>query len=97
LAKYDIIINAGDSIDVRLMGRLRSGLRKRKDTLKAAGIGGVGTLVHISGATSFLDGSKDGKWDPDAKIWAVCFFMLYRTWYIAQFFSNRTTSQISDR
>lgn len=65
-AQADIVVNAADSDDVALNDALLEGLK----TKHAEGRG-VGSLVHISGASIFLDHSKEGKFDPNGKVWDV--------------------------
>ncbi|KAI5116212.1 hypothetical protein M0805_005928 [Coniferiporia weirii] len=62
-AQADIVINAANSDDLALIEALLAGLRQKKEEGR-----GTGTLLHTSGALVFLDGSKEGKFNPDGKV-----------------------------
>lgn len=62
----DIVVNAADSDDAALTAALLLGLRQKKDEGR-----GIGTLLHISGTGLFLDGSRDGRSNPNGKVWDV--------------------------
>ena len=68
VSEFEVVINAGDSIDPGLSAALIEGLRKRKDSPEDLG---VGTLVNVSGCASFMDGSTLGQRNPNGKVWTV--------------------------
>lgn len=68
----DIVINAADSDDVALTEAILRGLKRRHEAGRAKG-----TLIHTSGVAVFLDSEKEGKRDPNGKIWNVC--LLFRS------------------
>ncbi|KAI0271291.1 hypothetical protein BC834DRAFT_966801 [Gloeopeniophorella convolvens] len=61
----DIVINTADSDNVSLTNAILTGLRKRveEDGKKQ------GALVHTSGSGVFSDSGREGKFDPEGKIW----------------------------
>ena len=66
VSEFDIVANCASSSDVSLTIAILKGLKSRFENGK-----GVGTLIHTSGAANFLDFNKEGKFDPNAKIWTV--------------------------
>ncbi|KIP03939.1 hypothetical protein PHLGIDRAFT_121145 [Phlebiopsis gigantea 11061_1 CR5-6] len=60
----DIVIATTDAGNVGLKDALLKGFKKRFDDGKP-----VGAYIHTGGAANFLDGTKEGKYDPTAKIW----------------------------
>ncbi|KAI0312892.1 hypothetical protein OF83DRAFT_1066457 [Amylostereum chailletii] len=60
----DIVINAADCDDIPLTEAILSGMRKRFQEGKQKGI-----LIHTSGTGCFIDGKREGKFDPQGKIW----------------------------
>ena len=63
----DITINSGDSDSVLLNESILAAQRARVvDDGKPPGV-----LLHGSGAAIFSDGGKEGKHDPNSKIWNV--------------------------
>jgi hypothetical protein len=63
----DITINSGDSDSVSLNESILAGQRARVvDDGKPPGI-----LLHMSGTAIFSDGGKEGKHDPNGKVWNV--------------------------
>ena len=65
-AASDIVINAADSDDGGLIAALLLGLRQKEKEGR-----GIGALIHVSGTGLFLDGSRDGRVNPDGKVWDV--------------------------
>lgn len=68
VAQADIIFNSADCDDVALNEAILKGLKRRFDQGK-----GVGTLIHTSGTASFMDGGKEGRFNPDARVWTVSY------------------------
>ena len=66
VSESDIVVNAAVGHDVNLASNLIEGLKAKKERGE-----GVGTLIHITGTMTFSDGNKEGKWNPDAKVWTV--------------------------
>lgn len=65
-SEADIVINTADCDDVTLNADLLRGIKKRWQSS-----GKVGTLIHTSGTVNFMDGSKEGKFNKDSKVWTV--------------------------
>jgi hypothetical protein len=66
----DITINAADSDDVALTTAILAGHKARVvEDAKPPAI-----LLHTSGVAVFLDGTSEGKHDPNGKVWKVRFF-----------------------
>lgn len=77
----DITINAGDSDDVVLIEAILTGQRARvKDDSKPPAI-----LLHTSGLAVFMDGGKEGKHDPNSKIWNVRLYISVLTCVFGEF------------
>lgn len=62
----DITVNSGDSDDVGLTTAILAGQAARVAEGKPRA-----ALLHTSGVAVFGDGSKEGKEDPNAKVWNV--------------------------
>ncbi|KAI0056477.1 hypothetical protein BV25DRAFT_1920922, partial [Artomyces pyxidatus] len=60
----DFVFNVADSDDVALMTAILKGAKRRVDDGKPKNV-----LIHTSGAAVFLDGSTEGKYDPEGRIW----------------------------
>jgi hypothetical protein len=58
-------VNCGGGFSPEYQRALLDGMRKKKSSGK-----GVGVLIHTSGTSMFLDGSKEGKY-VDGKVWNV--------------------------
>ena len=63
-AKYPIVINAADSVNVTLTRAILFGLHQQQQSS-----GKKGTLIHVSGSGNFTDGGKDGNRNVNSKIW----------------------------
>ena len=66
VADVDVVVNAADSDTLPLHKAILAGMKKRFDEGR-----GRGLLVHISGGAVFGDGKKDGKANPEGKVWTV--------------------------
>lgn len=62
----DIVINVADSDSVPLRDGLLKGLKRRFDNGR-----GIGSFIHTSGAAIYWDGSQDGKFNQEGKVWTV--------------------------
>lgn len=63
----DITINSADSDDIVLHKAILAGQRARvKDDGKPPAV-----FLHTSGVAVFVDGGKEGKHDPNSKLWNV--------------------------
>lgn len=62
----DYVVNTADCDNIGLKDALLKGFRKRFDEGK-----GLSGLVQISGTALYLDGSKEGRHDSQAKVWTV--------------------------
>lgn len=62
----DIVINTADCDDIPLTEAILAGMRKRFQEGKPKGI-----LIHTSGTAVLTDGKREGKFDPQGKIWNV--------------------------
>ena len=63
----DITVNNGDSDDVRLTEAILAGQKARfLEDKKPKPV-----LLHTSGVATFSDGKRDGKHDPNTKVWSV--------------------------
>ncbi|KAI0312778.1 NAD-binding protein [Amylostereum chailletii] len=60
----DIVINAADSDHVQLNAAILVGMKQRFDEGKPKGI-----LIHTSGVSNFHDGTTEGKYNPDCRVW----------------------------
>ncbi|KIP03940.1 hypothetical protein PHLGIDRAFT_15544 [Phlebiopsis gigantea 11061_1 CR5-6] len=60
----DIVVNAADADHVGLRDALLKGFKKRVDDGKP-----LGAYLHTSGTAIFMDGTKEGKPNPDGKVW----------------------------
>ncbi|KAI0056479.1 NAD(P)-binding protein [Artomyces pyxidatus] len=60
----DVVINAADADDLALTNAILKGIKRRADEGKPKGV-----LIHTSGSAVFLDGGKEGRFDPEARIW----------------------------
>lgn len=78
VAQADIIFNGADCDDVALNESILKGLKKRFNQGR-----GVGTLVHTSGTASFMDGGKEGRYNPEARVWTVSFLILLLSYDIS--------------
>lgn len=65
-SESDYVVNTADCDNIGLKDALLKGFRKRFDEGK-----GLSGLVQISGCAIYLEGPKDGKHDPQAKVWTV--------------------------
>lgn len=65
-AQADIVINAADSDHVGLNTAILEGFKRRREEGR-----GIGSLIHISGGSTFFDGNKNGKFEPTSKVWTV--------------------------
>ncbi|KAH9041085.1 NAD-binding protein [Lactarius pseudohatsudake] len=63
--KADITVNAADADDVALSTAILAGHKARVVEDKRS----PAVLLHTSGVAVFLDGGKEGKHDPNSKIW----------------------------
>ena len=63
----DITINTASSEDVELTNAILAGQKARVVVDKKA----PAILLHTSGVTVFMDDGKEGKHDPDSKVWNV--------------------------
>lgn len=71
-SQSDIVINAADSDDVGLNTAILKGFKQRKDQGR-----GIGSLIHTSGTAIFIDSNKEGKYDPDGKVWTVSNLLIF--------------------
>jgi uncharacterized protein YbjT (DUF2867 family) len=62
----DIVVNAASADDLPATKAILRGLKRRHDAGRRKG-----TLVHTSGVAVFTDGTKEGKFYPDAKVYNV--------------------------
>lgn len=66
-SEVDIVMNIADADNIPLTEDLLRGIKKRWQTT-----GKVGILIHTSGSAIFFDGSTEGKFNKDGKVWTVC-------------------------
>jgi uncharacterized protein YbjT (DUF2867 family) len=64
--EVDIVINAANADDLPATEAVLRGLKRRYNAGRPKG-----TLVHTSGAAVFTDGTQEGKFYPDAKVYNV--------------------------
>jgi uncharacterized protein YbjT (DUF2867 family) len=69
--EVDIVINAASADDVPATEAILRGLKRRYDAGRPKG-----TLVHSSGGAVFADGTKEGRFYPDAKVYNVSLYPL---------------------
>ncbi|THH01273.1 hypothetical protein EW145_g6946 [Phellinidium pouzarii] len=63
-AHADIVVNAADSDDIQLTNAVLRGLKRRKEEGR-----GIAVLIHTSGDAIFNDNGKEGKHNPNMKVW----------------------------
>ncbi|THH15266.1 hypothetical protein EW146_g5180 [Bondarzewia mesenterica] len=63
-AKADIVVNAADSDDVKLITAILGGIKRRREEGKPKGL-----LIHTSGVAVFLDDGTEGLYDPSGRVW----------------------------
>lgn len=62
----DFVINTADSDNVSLKDALLKGFKQRFDEGK-----GLGGLIQTSGCAIYFDGLKEGRRNPEGKVWTV--------------------------
>lgn len=65
-AESEIIVNAADSDDDRILNALLEGQKRRMAAGKA-----LGSFVQTIGNTAFMDGSKSGSYNTNTNVWTV--------------------------
>ncbi|KAI0056500.1 NAD(P)-binding protein [Artomyces pyxidatus] len=60
----DIVLNAADSDTISLAQAILKGAKRRADEGKSKTV-----LIHTSGVAVFSDGRRDGKYDPNGRLW----------------------------
>ncbi|KAI0056495.1 NAD(P)-binding protein [Artomyces pyxidatus] len=60
----DFVFNIADADDVSLTAAILKGAKRRVDEGKSKNV-----LIHTSGVAVFLDGTTEGKYDPNGRIW----------------------------
>ena len=83
VSESDIVVDSADGFNVEIANDLIEGLKTKKGKGE-----GVGMLIHVSGATTFVDGNKEGKWDPQSKVWTVRNILFVKT-ILADFETGR--------
>jgi hypothetical protein len=77
----DITINSADSDSIVLNEAILTGQRSRVvDDGKPPAV-----LLHTSGVAVFMDGGKEGKHDPNSKIWNVRLYIAVMTCVFREF------------